>query len=56
MCLMAFEEWWQEWNKTMWDAGGLASPKQVKLIFKDCYLEGYEKGAEDERKKLTNEQ
>ena len=44
---MTFDEWWKEFSLTIWEAGGLASPNQVRALFKNCYLEGYEKGVED---------
>ena len=42
--MQTFDRWWKNWSETIWEAGGLASPKQVKLIFKDCFLEGFEAG------------
>ena len=39
---MTFDEWWKNWSETIWKAGGLASPNQVKLLFEDAYREGYE--------------
>ena len=43
---MTFKEWWREFSPIIWKEGGLASPKQVRLLFKDAYLEGFETGYE----------
>ena len=42
---MTFEEWWKELSLTIL-ADGLPSPKQVRLLFKDAYREGFETGYE----------
>ena len=44
--MQTFEDWWKEWSETIWKAGGLASPNQVKLLFKDCFSEGFQAGFE----------
>ena len=35
---MTFENWWAEWEATI----KIASPNQIKLLFKDAYAEGME--------------
>ena len=47
---MTFDEWWKNWSETIWKAGGLASPNQVKLLFEDAYREGYEQCFKDNQK------
>lgn len=39
---MKFDEWWREWEESI----KIATPKQLRMVFKDAYNEGYEQGYE----------
>ena len=43
---MTFNEWWKKFNPTIWKAGGLVNPEQVRLLFRGAYLEGFHTGYE----------